>query len=419
MLWYCLIGQVRGGASWSYHLAWSWGEFMNSNVAELITPVILAGGSGTRLWPLSRDERPKQFQAIAGGRSMFQQTLLRVADPSRFTAPIIVGNGHHNDILQTELAAIGVNPGAIILEPIGRNTTPAITLAAMVAMACKLGSTLLVMPSDHYIRDPGQLIMAIDRARNGAARGGFLTFGIAPHGPETCYGYIKQGGPTGLDGIFRVARFVEKPQQEVAEAMLAEGGYFWNSGMFMFPVAALLQELIQLKPDIVSGCQKALCEGVVTGSTVRPSLEAFEAIESISIDYALMEHTKRAAVVPTDPLWSDVGSWTAVWEISERDQSQNVTVGDVILHDVSGAYVRSEGPVTAVVGLSDVIVVNTGDAVIVASKSHAQDIRHIAEAVRKRAKAPPQKSVLPDANAIARAVETALPEAVPALAKVG
>jgi mannose-1-phosphate guanylyltransferase / mannose-6-phosphate isomerase len=369
------------------------------------------------LWPLSRDERPKQFQAIAGGRSMFQQTLLRVTDPGRFTRPIVVGNAHHYDILQNELAAIGANPGAVILEPAGRNTTPAIALAAMVAMASKLGSTLLVMPSDHYIRDPGQLLMAIDKARIGAARGGFITFGIMPNGPETSYGYIKQGAATGLDGIYRVARFVEKPKRDVAEVMLAEGGYFWNSGMFMFPVAPLLQELIQLKPDIIAGCQKALCEGSVTGSTVRPSEAAFEQLESISIDYALMEKTKRAAVVPTDPLWSDVGSWTAVWEISERDQSQNVTVGDVILHDVSGAYVRSEGPVTAVVGLSDVIVVNTGDAVIVCSKSHAQDIRHIAEAVRKRATQPKERGTLPDAEAIARAVEMALPETRPAAAK--
>jgi mannose-1-phosphate guanylyltransferase / mannose-6-phosphate isomerase len=389
---------------------------MGDEAVELITPVILAGGSGTRLWPLSREERPKQFQAIAGGRSMFQQTLLRVTDPGRFTQPIIVGNSHHNDILQAELAGIGANPAAVILEPMGRNTTPAITLAAMVAMASKLGSTLLVMPSDHYIRDPGQLIMAIDRARIGAARGGFITFGIMPNGPETSYGYIKQGTATGLDGIYRVARFVEKPKREAAEAMLAEGGYFWNSGMFLFPVTPLLQELIQLKPDIVAGCQKALVEGTVSGSTVSPSEAAFAELESISIDYALMEKTKRAAVVPTDPLWSDVGSWTAVWEISERDQAQNVTVGDVILHDVTGAYVRSEGPVTAVVGLSDVIVVNTGDAVIVCSKSHAQDIRHIAEAVRKRTQKPAGHAQMTDAEAIVKAVELALPAQHPVAA---
>jgi len=170
----------------------------------------------------------------------------------------------------------------------------------------------------------------------------------------------------------------------VAEAMLAEGGFYWNSGMFMLPVVEFLSEINRLKPAILTGCQEALAEGVVDGIVVHPDAARFATIESISIDYAVMEHTSRAAVVPTDPLWSDVGSWTAVWEISQRDHEQNVTVGDVILHDVTGAYVRSEGPITAVVGLNDVIVVNTGDAVIVASKSHAQDIRHIAEAVKKR-----------------------------------
>jgi mannose-1-phosphate guanylyltransferase/mannose-1-phosphate guanylyltransferase/mannose-6-phosphate isomerase len=325
---------------------------------------------------------------------MFQQTVLRVTDPSRFTSPIIVGNRAHKDMLTSDLEAIGVKPATFVLEPEGRNTAPAITIAAMIALAARLGDTLLVMPSDHYIQDPAKLIAAIDKARAGARFGAFVTFGIAPHGPETSYGYIKQGDALpypGLEGgaeadIYRVQRFVEKPPRHTAEAMLSEGGFYWNSGMFMLPVAEFLNEIKRLKPAILSGCQDSLAQGLVEGITVHPDPAVFSKIESISIDYAVMEHTARAAVVPTDPLWSDVGSWTAVWEISQRDQAQNVTVGDVILHDVSGAYVRSEGPITAVVGLNDVIVVNTGDAVIVASKSHAQDIRHIAEAVKKRSR---------------------------------
>ena len=293
-------------------------------------------------------------------------------------------------MIQSELREAGITPAAIILEPEGRNTAPAVAITAMLTMALKLGDHILVMPSDHYIRDPGRLIAAIDQAGAAVNMGAFVTFGISPDGPETSYGYIKQGQELTAEsgekpeGTFKVAKFIEKPPRHDAVRMLEEGGYHWNSGMFLFPVTALLREMQVLKPDIITACQQALVDGSVEKNVIRPSAEAFAKAENISIDYAVMEKTARAAVVPVDPLWSDVGSWTAVWEISERDSAQNVTIGDVILDDVKGAYVRSEGPVTAVVGLTDVIVVNTGDAVIVAAKSHAQDIRRIAEAVRNR-----------------------------------
>jgi len=365
---------------------------MANAAGGLITPVILAGGSGTRLWPLSSEAKPKQFQTLSGRRSMFQQTLQRVADPGRFTAPLIIGNAQHAQLLTDEIAASGITPAAMVYEPEGRNTAPAITLAAMVALALHLSDNILVMPSDHAIGNPGKLISAIDKARAAVRHGYFVTFGITPDGPETSYGYIRQGKPLGDDAeaadhiadIYCVARFVEKPPRDKAEAMLAEGGYLWNSGMFLFPVKVLLEELSRLQPATLKACQRALSAARIEKRVVHPDANAFAATESISIDYALMEKTDRAAVVPTDPLWNDVGSWTSVWQLSDRDQSQNVTIGDVVLHDVTGAYVRSEGPLTAVVGLSDVIVVNTGDAVIVAAKSHAQDIRRIAEAVRRR-----------------------------------
>ncbi len=382
-----------------------------------ITPVILVGGSGTRLWPLSRDEKPKQFQAIAGRRSMFQQTLTRITDPARFTPPVIIGNASHDEMIQAELRASGITPAAVILEPEGRNTAPAVAITAMLVMALKLGDHVLIMPSDHYIRDPGRLIAAIDQARAAVELGSFVTFGISPDGPETSYGYIKQGDPltapgtqsAALNDIFKVAKFIEKPPRHDAVRMLEEGGYHWNSGMFLFPVKPLLQEMHVLKPDIISACQKALVEGSVDRNIIRPNAQAFANAENISIDYAVMEKTTRAAVVPVDPLWSDVGSWTAVWEISERDSAQNVTLGDVILDDVQGAYVRSEGPITAVVGLKDVIVVNTGDAVIVAAKSHAQDIRRIAEAVRDRKTTEPGIMPVDVAREIADVVQSAGP----------
>jgi mannose-1-phosphate guanylyltransferase/mannose-6-phosphate isomerase len=381
------------------------------NNCDGITPVILVGGSGTRLWPLSRDDKPKQFQAIAGQSSMFQQTLTRITDPSRFTPPIIIGNVTHHEMIQAELREADITPAAVILEPEGRNTAPAVAITAMLTMALKLGEHVLVMPSDHYIRDPGRLISAIDKARTAAEMGAFVTFGITPDGPETSYGYIKQGEPLVTAGndsqeIFKVARFVEKPPRHDAARMLEDGDFHWNSGMFLFPVKPLLQEMQVLKPGIIAACQQALVEGTVENNVIRPSSAAFAEAENISIDYAVMEKTARAAVVPVDPLWSDVGSWTAVWEISERDSAQNVTLGDVILDDVQGAYVRSEGPVTAVVGLKDVIVVNTGDAVIVAAKSHAQDIRRIAKAVRDRKSAENAPDPVEVAKEIAEVVQT-------------
>lgn len=350
----------------------------------LITPVILAGGSGTRLWPLSTEARPKQFQPVAGENSLLRQTALRVRDPARFAPAMVIGNAAQTALIEEALEGLDVS--AILLEPAGRNTAPAIALAALAAQAQGLGDLLLVLPSDHVIVRPEALDAAIAVAERAAASGALVTFGIAPSAPATSYGYIKSGAPlTGVAGAFRVERFVEKPARAVAEAMLAEGGYAWNSGMFLFPVEPLLAEFVRLKPAVLDHCRHALAGASRDGIVIAPEASAFLKAESISIDYAIMEHTQKAAVVPVDPGWSDVGSWDAVWQIADRDADGNVTGGDVLLRDVERSYVRTLGPTTAVIGLSDVIVVNTGDAVIVMPMSRAQDVKHIAEALKARA----------------------------------
>ncbi len=352
---------------------------------QTITPVILAGGSGTRLWPLSTDDRPKQFQPIAGDVSMLRQTVERVGDRALFGRPMIVGNAAQLSLIEESLS--GIAPSAIVLEPAGRNTAPAIAIAALAAERDSLGDLLLVMPSDHVITDPDKLIDAIRLAAPAARNGALVTFAISPSGPATSYGYIRRGEPLAdTPGVFHVDRFVEKPDRGTAEAMLKEGTYAWNSGMFLFPVKALLAEFARLKPEMLAACRSALDNARRTGPAIAPERDAFLSTESISIDYAIMEHTARAAVVPVDPGWSDVGAWDAVWQIAQRDETGNVMGGDVLLKDVSNSYVRSLGPTTAVIGLSDVIVVNTGDAVIVMPMARAQDVKQIAEAVRARSK---------------------------------
>jgi mannose-1-phosphate guanylyltransferase/mannose-6-phosphate isomerase len=348
-----------------------------------ITPVILAGGSGTRLWPLSTDARPKQFQPVAGDDSLLRQTVLRVADAARFNAPVIIGNATQADLIAQALAGLPV--AATVLEPAGRNTAPAIALAALLARRNGLGEFLLVLPSDHVITRPEALEAAIDIAAGAAAAGALVTFGIAPSGPATSYGYIRQGAAlAAAPGAFAVDRFVEKPDRARAQAMLAEGGYAWNSGMFLFPVETLLAEFARLEPALLDTCRSALEDATTQGVALTPGRAAFLAATSISIDYAIMEHTARAAVVPVDPGWSDVGAWDAVWQIAGKDAAGNVTGGDVLLRDVTGSYVRSLGPTTAVIGLDNVVVVNTGDAVIVMPLERAQDVKHIAEALRSR-----------------------------------
>ncbi len=343
--------------------------------AMATVPVLLSGGAGTRLWPLSRAEAPKQLQRIVGDQTMVQATLSRVEGMSGVTAPLVVCNRRHADIIVGQLAEIGIEPMRVLAEPTGRNTAPAVVAAAL---AAEPDSTLLVLPADHVISDVEGFRRAVPTAVAAAADGSLVTFGIKPSRPETGYGYIRVGGWVD-GGVARVEAFVEKPDGPTAAEYVASGRYLWNSGMFVFRADALLAEARRHVPDIVSSVTAAFPppDGLV--GELGP---AFASAPAISIDYAVMERTDRAKVVPIDVGWSDVGSWAALWEIAPRDEDGNVLRGDVYLEGVHGAYVRAESRLVAVVGLDDVVVVETADAVLVLDRASSQDVRKVVDRLR-------------------------------------
>ncbi|MGJ8535625.1 MAG: mannose-1-phosphate guanylyltransferase/mannose-6-phosphate isomerase [Parasphingopyxis sp.] len=339
----------------------------------LISPVILTGGSGTRLWPLSRAARPKQFLALTGETSMLEQTMAR-AGGARFGEPLLVGGAAQEDVLQ--LLAGG--DAAIILEPEARNTAPAIALAALVLPP---DTAMLVMPSDQVIADVAAFEAAVDEAAALAAQGWLVTFGIAPTGPETGYGYIQQG--EALDGHgFRAARFVEKPDRETAQGFLDEGGYHWNGGIFLFTAGRFLQALEKHAPDILAAARAAYAAGHRDGAVHRPDAAAFAAAPATSIDYAVMEKAERVAVVPVSMGWSDVGSWDALHEISEQDSSGNALSGDIVAIDTANSLVRSDGIKVTTVGVENLIVVATKDAVLVMPRGESQRVKEIVERLK-------------------------------------
>ncbi len=342
-----------------------------------ILPVILSGGSGTRLWPLSREAYPKQFLALAGEQTMLQSTWLRIASIAG-RAPLVVANEEHRFVAAEQLQQLGVEPQAILLEPVGRNTAPAIAVAALEASRDGGDALLLVLPSDHVIADEEAFRAAVLRAVPAAEAGKLVTFGIVPTGPEIGYGYIK--AVVG-DDVRAVDRFVEKPDTETATAYVQSGEYFWNSGMFLFKASRYLAELERFNPAMLSGCRDAWQQARRDADFTRLDKEAFSAVPSDSIDYAVMEKTADAVVVPLDAGWNDVGSWTALRDVSTQDGDGNAHHGDVIAIDCRNTYAYGERLI-ALVGLDDVIVVETDDAVMVGRSDRMQEIKQVVERIK-------------------------------------
>lgn len=356
-------------------------------MTELI-PVLLSGGSGTRLWPLSRETHPKQFQPLVGEQSLLQATWRRLEGLPGAGRPIVVANEEHRFMVAEQLRQVGVAPAALLLEPVGRNTAPAIAVAALQAQAGGGDPLLLVLPSDHVIRDEAGFRAAVLAAVPAAEAGALVTFGIVPAGPETGYGYIQAAAG---EGVRAVARFVEKPDLATARDYVASGRYFWNSGMFLFRASRYLDELQRFAPAIVEAARAALAGGKRDADFLRLGRAAFEASPSDSIDYAVMEKTDAAAVLPIDVGWSDVGSWSALWEIADQDPDGNAHHGDVLALGCRNTLAWGGRRLVSLLGLTDVIVVDTDDALLVAARDQVQQVKDIV--ARLKAERRPQANV--------------------------
>ena len=352
----------------------------------MIHPVILSGGSGTRLWPMSRTLYPKQLLTLLGRESMLQQTVRRIAERETFAPPLLVANEEHRFIIAEQLREIAVVPRALLLEPVGRNTAPAACIAALALTETEPDPLMLLMPSDHTIGDVDAFVDAIGRAAAAAQAGALVSFGIAPERAETGYGYIRRDGELdGVKGVFAVAEFVEKPGPEQAEKYIESGEHSWNSGIFLFPARVYLDELERLRPDMVAACRQALATAQRDSDFIRLGKDAFSTCAADSIDYAVMEHTRRAAVVPVSMGWSDVGSWDALWEMGSKDQHGNSLEGNVVAEETRNCYLRSEAGLIAAIGIEDLVVVATDDAVMVAPRNRTQEVRKlVARLVRDR-----------------------------------
>ncbi len=343
----------------------------------MIIPVILSGGSGSRLWPLSRETYPKQFLPLVDQHTLLQSTALRIAGLAGVTAPLVVCNEEHRFMVAEQLRAVGIQPAAVILEPVGRNTAPAVAVAALHAQNQGADPILLILPADHVISDVEGFRAAVLQVAPHAEAGRLITFGIVPTAPETGYGYIEAGARLDELGVCAVERFVEKPDLATARNYLETGGYSWNSGMFMFRASAFLAELERLAPAMLTASQQALATGHADTDFLWLDREAFAACPKDSIDYAVMEKTRQAVVMPLAVGWNDVGSWSALWEVGERDADGNILRGDVISLDTHNTYVHAASRLVATIGVEDLVVVETADAVLVASKAQVQDVKTV------------------------------------------
>ncbi len=343
----------------------------------MIIPVILSGGSGTRLWPLSRAMRPKQLLSMVSNHTMIQDTVTRLTGINDMADPIIVCNEEHRFTIAEQMREMDINPLAIILEPFGKNTAPAVAISAIQSQKIENDPVLLVLPADHVIGNKSAFHAAVQTGYQAALENKLVTFGIVPNAAETGYGYIKAGSNLNNEQVFSVEEFVEKPDETTAQKYLDDGSYFWNSGMFMFKASVYLEELKTHNLEMYNSSEKSLNSGLMDMDFIRLDSTAFEKCPADSIDYAVMEKTDSAAVIPVDIDWNDIGSWSALWEVGDSDENGNVTHGDVVLEDTTNTYVHSDSRLVTTVGLNDHVVVETADAILVAHRDKAQNVKEI------------------------------------------
>jgi mannose-1-phosphate guanylyltransferase/mannose-6-phosphate isomerase len=346
-----------------------------------ITPVILSGGSGTRLWPLSRKQHPKQYLPLAGDNTMLQETILRLNGLDNLTDPIIICNADHRFLVAEQCQQIGIKNPIILLEPIGRNTAPAIAAAALQSLKDSDDSTLLVLSADHVIQDVDAFYKAINIASQQVQSGKLVTFGIVPTDVNTGYGYIKSSKDNN-NGAHKVKEFVEKPDLKTAEFYLEQGGYLWNSGMFMFQARTFIDELTIHVPSIVTSVNNAVNNAVQDLDFIRLEKQAFESSPSDSIDYALMEKSNNVVVVPLDAQWNDIGTWPALYDIGTKDSQGNVIKGDVITQDTTNTYINADHHMVATIGVDNLIIIDTPDATFIATQDKAQEVKGIIESLQ-------------------------------------